>query len=814
MTSSGLIHIHELPLLPLRDVVIFPDMVMPLFVGREKSVKAIEWAIKHNKFVLLCTQRDPQITEPSTDDIYNIGTMALIHQVVRLPDGMLKLLVEGKERRRIRGFTSLAPCFVAEVEPLRSSSSLSPAQLERLKSKVLETFEKLVQISKKITKETANNVSTAQSPGRVADLIAATLELPLVDRQFLLEIANVDQRLEEVLRLLRNKIETTEVEQKIQERVKEQMERNQREYYLNEQMKAIRSELGADDDGKSEFEELKKKLAEKQLPAHVRERADAELKKLKPMTPNSAEAAVIRNYLDWILAVPWLEEREIKIDLNQVRQILDEDHFGMDKVKERIVEFLAVRSLTNSQKGPKLCLLGPPGVGKTSLAKSIARALGLEYVRQSLGGIRDEAEIRGHRRTYIGAMPGRIVQGLKKVKTRNPVYLLDEIDKMSNDFRGDPGAALLEVLDPEQNDSFQDHYLDLELDLSKVFFVTTANSLHTIHRPLQDRLEIIEIGSYTEEEKIEIALKHLMPKQLERNGLKTITVKFERSALKKLIRGYTREAGVRNLERQLEAIARKIAVKVTDNAIAPGSEMHVTAKAVREYLGPEKFREPDQAQTDRIGIAQGLAWTEVGGQLLLTEVTLLPGSGKLEITGKLGDVMKESARAAMSYVRSRAEQLGIDPLFYKNVDLHIHIPEGAVPKDGPSAGITMATALASALTGLPVRGDLAMTGEITLRGRVLPIGGLKEKLLAAHRAGVQQVLIPEENQKDLEEIPEKVRNDLTIHLVGEIDQVLRHALVSENGDVFGFLRERGARHPLPLAVPPPAGPAGTTQLVA
>ena len=794
----------DIPLLPLRDVVVFPEMVIPLFVGREKSVHAIELALKRSKLLLLCTQRDPQVTEPEPGDIFEIGTMAYIHQVVRLPDGMLKLLVEGRDRARIRSFLESEAMFRVEAERCATDSSIVDTQLERLRAQAGEAFERLVQVSKKITKETAAAIGAAGEPGRLSDLIAASLDIGLADRQFLLEILDPGLRLQEIVRILKDKIEAAEVEQKIQERVKEQMERNQREYYLNEQMKAIRNELGNEDDGKGEFEELRKKLADKQVPAHVRERIDQELKKLKLMAPASAEAAVIRNYLEWILAVPWLEERAVEVDLAKVRAILDEDHYGMDKVKERIVEFLAVRSLTDAQKGPKLCLVGPPGVGKTSLAKSVARALDLEFVRQSLGGVRDEAEIRGHRRTYIAAMPGRIVQGLKKVKTRNPVYLLDEIDKMSSDFRGDPGSALLEVLDPEQNDTFQDHYMDLELDLSRVFFITTANALHSIHRPLHDRLEVIEIGSYTEEEKIEIAERHLLPKQLARNGLGAIDVQFDKPALRAMVRHYTREAGVRNLERQIEAIARKLAVRLAGKEVEAGATLRVTAKLVREYLGTEKYRDPEEKAADRIGVAQGLAWTEVGGQTLLTEVTILPGSGKLEVTGKLGDVMKESARAALSYIRSRAEQLGVDPLFHKHVDLHIHIPEGAVPKDGPSAGITMATALASALTGLPVRGDLAMTGEVTLRGRVLPIGGLKEKLLAAHRAGVKRAVIPAENEKDLSDVPEKVRKALDIRLVADMDDVLSVALVSENeGDVFRFLKSRGARHPLPLAAQQP-----------
>ncbi|XP_060085391.1 lon protease 1-like [Ylistrum balloti] len=778
-------------------MVVFPEMLVPLFVGRPKSISAIELALEDDKRIFLCTQKDPQIVDPTSEDIYTIGTLAYIHQVSRLPEGMLKLLIEGETRMRLEEFSLTGKLFTVTASVYKSPSRETP-ETTRLRTHIIDLFHRYAGQDRNISKETTAAISDASSASSVADLIAAALELNLEERQFLLEIADVDLRLKELTRVLQDCLDAAAVEQKVQERIKEQMERNQREYYLNEQMKAIRGELADGDQGKSEFEELEERIVQKKLPEHVEERAKQELKKLKLMTSTSAEAAVIRNYLDWILAIPWTEERVLDINLEQVRCVLDQDHYGLDQVKDRIIEFLAVRSLTASLKGPKLCLVGPPGVGKTSLARSIAHALGLEFVRQSLGGVRDEAEIRGHRRTYIGAMPGRIVQGLKKVKTCNPVFLLDEIDKLAQDFRGDPGSALLEVLDPEQNDTFIDHYLDLELDLSNVFFVTTANTLHTIHNPLQDRLEIIEIGSYTDDEKVEIALKHLIPKQLERNGLDKIQVQFQRQAVLKLIHRYTREAGVRRLEQRIGAIARKIAVKLAKGTLKSGAIVRVTPKAVSGYLGPEKFPEPKKEKQNRIGVTQGLAWTEVGGQQLVTEVSVLPGSGQLEITGKLGDVMCESARAAMSYVRSRAEQLNIDPLFYKQVDIHIHVPEGAVPKDGPSAGITMATALVSALTHLPVRGNLAMTGEITLRGRILPVGGLKEKILAAYRGGIYEIVIPKETESELTDIPEYIQEMLTIHLVEDMDQVLRLALVSEgNKDVFRYLEERGTQHPLP-----------------
>ncbi len=794
--------IVEVPLLPLRDIVVFPDMVVPLFVGRDKSVEAIERSLKSGKQIMLAAQKDPQVTDPLPDDIYDVGTLSTIHQVVRLPDGMIKLLVEGQVRGRIESYIEMESVFVvsAMVMDFQRATMLD---LERGRQSVLEAFERFVQLNKKVGKEVQSAVTSAVDPGRVADLIAANLDLDIEDRQFLLEISDDELRLNEILRLLRGQIEVLEIEKKIQGRVKEQMERNQKEYYLNEQMKAIQGELGGGDDGRAELEELREKLDAKPLPEHARERAEQELKKLRLMTPSSAEAAVIRNYLEWILAIPWQEERPLDIDLDKVRMVLDEDHYGLDRVKERIVEFLAVRKLTDSIRGPKLCLVGPPGVGKTSLAKSIARSLDLEFVRQSLGGVRDEAEIRGHRRTYIGALPGRIVQGLRKVDSSNPVFLLDEIDKLASDFRGDPGSALLEVLDPEQNDTFMDHYLDLELDLSRIFFITTANGLHSIPGPLRDRMEVIELASYTEEEKIEIAVRHLIPKQLDRHGLGDYKVSFQKPAVRKMVRNYTREAGVRNLERTIEAVARKVAVDVVEERVNKDSRTTITTKTVRDYLGPEKFRDPDERRDDLVGVTQGLAWTEVGGQVLLTEVTVVPGRGKLDVTGKLGDVMQESVRAAMSYVRSRADRLGIDPGFYRNVDLHVHVPEGAVPKDGPSAGITMAIGLTSALTGIPVRSDTAMTGEITLRGRVLPVGGLKEKILAAHRSGIQRVLIPSETEKDLEEIPDDIRSQLEIILVEEMDDVLQHALSFDDPDgIFAYLEKRGMRHPLPDMVIP------------
>ncbi len=772
-----------LPLLPLRDIIVFPHMVVPLFVGREKSIAALEEAMRQNNEILLSAQKKAKTNDPSPEEIFTVGTIGtIIHPgVVRLPDGTVKVLVEGKRRARIRRYLPSDGFLTVEAEEIEEQNDRT-VEIEALVRTVQGVFESYVKLNKRIPPEMLMSVATIDDPARLADTIVAHLSLKLNDKQAILETESAAKRLERLYELMQGEIEILQVEKKIRTRVKKQMEKTQKEYYLNEQMQAIQKELGERDEFKNEIQELEEKIKAKKMSKEATVRVKKELKKLKMMSPMSAEATVVRNYIDWILSLPWSEVTKDKVDILEAERILQADHYGLRKVKERILEYLAVQTLVGKIKGPILCLVGPPGVGKTSLAKSIARCTGRRFIRLSLGGVRDEAEIRGHRRTYIGALPGKIIQSLKRAGSSNPVFLLDEVDKMSTDFRGDPSSALLEVLDPEQNHAFQDHYLDLDYDLSKVMFICTANTLHSIPLPLQDRLEIIRIAGYTDIEKIAIARRYLVPKEREANGLADVDISFSKKALRIIVHRYTKEAGVRNLEREIATISRKIAKDV----LKDGKEQKfvVTSKKLLKYLGPPKHRYGVAETEHQIGLCTGLAWTELGGELLTTEVTAMPGKGKLIITGKLGEVMQESAQAAMSYVRSRAERFGIDKKFNEVNDLHIHVPEGAIPKDGPSAGITMATALVSALTKIPVRKDLAMTGEITLRGRVLPIGGLKEKAMAAHRGGIRQILIPAENMKDVREIPRKVRAELSIIPVEHMDEVLRRALLLENPDTF------------------------------
>ena len=769
----------RVPLLPLRDIIVFPHMVVPLFVGRQRSIKALEEATQKQSLIFLSSQKDAKTNDPNEDDIYKIGTLGSVVQMLKLPDGTVKVLIEGKRRARVAKFVANPEFFLVDIEEASEVVERN-TEIEALVREVHSTFENYVKLKKKIPPEMVMSVSSIDEPSRLADTIVAHLGIKLEDRQNLLETFNAAERLEKVLGHMRAEIEILEVERRIRSRVKKQMERSQKEYYLNEQMRAIQKELGEKDEFKNEIQEIEDKLKQKKLSAEAKDKVEKELKKLKMMSPMSAEATVVRNYIDWILSLPWNEFTDDKLDINEAERVLEDDHYGLEKVKERILEYLAVQSLVGKIKGPILCLVGPPGVGKTSLGRSIARATGRKFIRVSLGGVRDEAEIRGHRRTYIGALPGKIIQSMKKAGSSNPVFLMDEIDKMSTDFRGDPSSALLEVLDPEQNTAFNDHYLDLDYDLSKVMFITTANTLDRIPRPLQDRMEIIRIAGYTELEKLSIAKKYLLEKQKEANGLSTDNLIFTDNAILGVIRHYTKEAGVRNLEREIAAICRKVAVEVVRKD--RNAHIQVGSKSLHKYLGTLKFRY-GKVETDvKIGVTTGLAWTELGGELLATEVTIMPGKGQLIITGKLGDVMQESAQAAMSYVRSRAAELGLEKDFYQKLDVHIHVPEGAIPKDGPSAGITMATSLVSALMRIPVHNDLAMTGEITLRGTVLPIGGLKEKVLAAHRAGIKKVLIPAENEKDIEEIPASVLKTVELEMVAHMDQVLKKALVINDPD--------------------------------
>ncbi len=767
--------VQQMPLLPLRDIVIIPHMVVPLFVGRGKSIQALEQSLKAEGPIFLVTQKDSKENDPGITQLYQVGTVAKILQMLRLPDGTVKVLVEGLWRARLLEMLQSEPCFLVRVERLQAFIPRTP-ELEALLRAARDAFQYYSRLNKKISQELVASVLQIEDPDRFTDSVLPHLNVKLEERQRLLEVMDPRERLEQLLALLQGEIEILEIERKIRARVKKQMEKSQREYYLSEQMRAIQKEMGEKDDFRAELQELEKRIQEKKLSEEAREKALHELKKLKMMSPMSAEATVVRNYVDWILSLPWSEYTEEKLDIDEAARILEEDHYGLEQPKERILEYLAVQSLVERIKGPILCFVGPPGVGKTSLGRSIARATGRRFVRLSLGGVRDEAEIRGHRRTYIGALPGKIIQSMKKAGSSNPVFLLDEVDKMSMDFRGDPSAALLEVLDPEQNHAFNDHYLDLDYDLSRVMFITTANTLHSIPAPLQDRMEIIRLPGYTEEEKLEIARRFLVPKQLEGHGLSGRPIRFSDSAIRSIIRLYTREAGVRNLEREVATVCRKVARRLLQER--KDGPLRVTARKLEGYLGVPKYRYGRVEEKEHlVGLAMGLAWTEAGGELLSTEVAVMPGKGKLTVTGKLGDVMQESAHAALSYVRSRSRLLRLEEDFYQKLDIHIHVPEGATPKDGPSAGITMTTAIASALLRIPVRADLAMTGEITLRGRVLPVGGLKEKLLAAHRGRVRTVIIPAENQKDLKEIPSKVLRELEVVFVEHMDEVLLKALV-------------------------------------
>jgi ATP-dependent Lon protease len=797
------------PMLPLREVIIFPHMVVPLFVGREKSIAALEAAITHKMDLFLCAQKDASVVNPTENDLYDIGTLGTIIQLVKLPDNTVKVLVEGKRRARISEYVQNDQFIQVEVQEI-GGNEVDIVRQEALLRGVKSTFEEYVKFNKRIPPEVVMNINSIIEPSRLSDVVVAHLTLKIEEKQKILEIVDTAERLERILSLMQGEIEILQVERKIRSRVKKQMERNQKEYYLNEQMNAIQKELGEKDEFKIELAEMEKKIETKKLSKEARDKINKEFRKLKMMSPMSAEATVVRNYIDWILTLPWGEHTEDNWDLDRADEVLKEDHYGLEDVRERILEYLSVRTLTKNSKGSILCLAGPPGVGKTSLARSIAKAVGKHFVRASLGGVRDEAEIRGHRRTYVGALPGKLIQSLKKAGSANPVFLLDEIDKMSNDFRGDPAAALLEVLDPEQNAAFMDHYLEVEFDLSKVMFVLTANSLHQIPRPLLDRMEVITIPGYTMSEKLHIGEKYLLPKQTELHGLKPSNFEVPTETMKALVMGYTREAGVRNLEREVAGVCRKVAHELVrkmgkagqaaalkgDKKAATGTKKKagsasestdkivVTPKMLEKYLGAPRYSVSMTEEVAEIGLANGLAWTESGGDLLQIEVAVLPGKGSLKVTGKLGEVMQESAQAAMSYVRMRAAVIGLAPDFYEKIDIHLHVPEGATPKDGPSAGITMATALTSAFLRVPVKRNVAMTGEITLRGRVLAIGGLKEKLIAAKLGGADTIIIPKENEKDLAKIGKEILEGLSIHPVSHADEVLRLALEVPNPETF------------------------------
>jgi ATP-dependent Lon protease len=765
-----------IPVLPLRDVVVYPHMVIPLFVGREKSILALEAAMADNKKILLLAQKNAEVDDPGQKDLYQIGTLSTILQMLKLPDGTIKVLVEGGDRVVVESLLETNEYYSAAIKMLDKSSLVDDREAEVLLRSVLNLFDQYVKLNKKVPPEILTSLSGIDDPSRLADTIAAHMSLKLDEKQEILEIQDPRERIEHIMSKIEGEIDLMQIEKRIRGRVKQQMEKSQREYYLNEQMKAIQKELGDMDDAPNEVEDLQKKIEESGMPKEAREKADSELNKLKMMSPMSAEATVVRNYIDWLVSVPWKKRSKIRRDLAQAEKVLEEDHYGLEKVKERILEYLAVQQRVRKLKGPILCLVGPPGVGKTSIGRSIARATNRKFSRMSLGGVRDESEIRGHRRTYIGSMPGKIIQNLSRVKVRNPLFLLDEIDKMAMDFRGDPASALLEVLDPEQNNTFADHYMEVEFDLSDIMFVATSNSMN-IPGPLLDRMEVIRIPGYTEDEKLNIALKYLIPKQIKENGLKPEEIEIKQNAVLEIIQRYTREAGVRNLEREISKICRK-AVKMM--LLEPSTKkLTVTVKNIEKYLGVKRFRFGSADEKDQIGQVTGLAWTEVGGELLTIESAVVDGKGKFVQTGQLGDVMKESIQAAMTVVRSRSEILGVSPDFNENKDIHIHVPEGATPKDGPSAGVGMCTALVSALTDIPVKAEVAMTGEITLRGEVLPIGGLKEKLLAAHRGGITKVLIPEENEKDLAEIPDNIKAKLEIIPVRWIDQVLEVALAHQ-----------------------------------
>ena len=760
------------PVLPLRDIVVFPYMIVPLFVGRDKSVRALEDVMKNDKQVLLVTQKSASDDDPAKEDIYTIGTIGTVLQLLKLPDGTVKVLVEGSQRARISHYAENPDFFEAYAEVIEEGDS-SSSELQALGRAVVSQFEQYIKLNKKIPAEVLISINQIDDTAKLADTVAQHLTLKIHEKQDLLEIEDIGERLERIYAFMEGEISVLQVEKKIRGRVKRQMEKTQREYYLNEQMKAIQKELGESEDGKDEISELEERLNATKFSKEAREKATAELKKLRAMSPMSAESTVVRNYLDWMLSIPWKKRTRVKRDLVAAQNVLNTDHFGLEKVKERIVEYLAVQNRVRKVKGPILCLVGPPGVGKTSLGQSIAKATGRNFVRMSLGGVRDEAEVRGHRRTYIGSMPGKVIQGMKKAKSSNPLFLLDEIDKLGADWRGDPSSALLEVLDPEQNSSFNDHYLEVDYDLSDVMFVTTANTLR-MPPPLMDRMEIIRIPGYTEDEKTEIAIRHLLPKQIMEHGLKEGEWSISENALRDVIRYYTREAGVRNLEREIANLARK---GLRDIIKDGKTQIRVTPKNLEKYAGVKKFRFGEVEDKDQIGVVTGLAWTEVGGELLTIESVMLPGKGKIIRTGKLGDVMLESVQAAESYVKSRAPSFGIKPSLFEKTDIHVHVPEGATPKDGPSAGVAMVTSIVSILTSIPVRRDIAMTGEITLRGRILPIGGLKEKLLAALRGGIKTVLIPQENEKDLADIPDNVKKGMKIIPAAHVDDVLKEALV-------------------------------------
>ena len=787
---------EELPLIPLRNMVVFPQMIVPLFIGRNKSVKALENTLSKEKMVVFASQKNEAVEEPGPKDICQIGTLSEIVQMLSLPDGTTKILVEGICRARIDKFTQEAPYYRVAVSRVPEPEEFTP-EAEALVRVVVKQFEDYVKLNRRIPSETLMSIINVDNPGRLADLISSYLTLKVEEKQEILEALTVEKRLKKLSDILEKEIEVLNVEKKLQGKVRKQIEKVQKEYYLKEKMRAIQEELGEEEAAdQPELAELRKKIDEAKLPAEIKERAEKELERLGQMPPMASESAVIRTYLDWLIELPWKKRTKSKLDIAEVEKILNEDHYGLGKVKERILEYFAVLQLTGKIGSTILCLVGPPGVGKTSVARSIARAMGRKFTRVALGGVRDEAEIRGHRRTYVGSLPGRVIQSIHKVGGSNPVFLLDEIDKLGTDFRGDPASALLEVLDPEMNKEFSDHYLEVAFDLSDVFFITTANTRDPIPRPLQDRMEIIQMSGYTEEEKLGICKGYLIPRELERHGLKKSKVNFGEDALMEIIREYTREAGVRNLEREVATILRKIATKIVKGK--GEAKFNIKKDDIEEYLGAPKYRFGLAEETDQVGTATGLVWTEVGGDTIPIEVTVMPGRGNLTLTGQLGDVMQESAKAAMSYVRSRAAALGLDENFYRKFDVHVHVPEGAVPKDGPSAGITIATALTSALSGIPVRRDVAMTGEITLRGKVLPIGGLKEKLLAARRAGIKNVIIPKENKKDLEEIRKELPSDLKINFAKEMEDALAIALAGKIGP-----KEKKPAKDRPGTEPPP-----------
>ncbi len=771
-----------IPLLPLRDVVVFPHMIVPLFVGREKSIAALESAMKDEKSIFMVAQKNAKKDDPSQEDIYLVGTIGIIIQLLRLPDGTVKVLVEGKMRGAIKEYLKNDDYFLIKVREIEDVDDQNDVKKQALMRSIKESFELYLKLSKKVHVEMMGTIAAIEDGSKLADVVVTHLNVKLVDKQKIMEIFNVGERLESIYSMMLSEIEILQVEEKIKRRVKKQMEKTQKDYYLNEQMRAIQKEMGEKDEFRNEIVDIEKRLKQKKLSEEATKKVRQEIKKLQMMAPMSAEATVVRNYIDWLIDMPWADKTENKFTLMESENILEEDHYGLKKVKERIIEYLAVQLLAKKNKGPILCLVGPPGVGKTSIAKSVARATNRKFVRISLGGVRDEAEIRGHRRTYIGAMPGKIIQSLKKAGSNNPVFCLDEVDKLSSDFRGDPSSALLEVLDPEQNIAFNDNYLDVDYDLSDVMFITTANVLQTIPAPLQDRMEVIRIAGYTELEKLQITKKFLVAKQMEANGLLPENIEFSRRALLRIIQQYTREAGVRNLEREIASVCRKVAKEIVNNGNK--KKLIISSKSIPKYLGVPKYRHGEIEGKSEIGLTIGLAWTEVGGELLVIEASIMEGTGKMVMTGKLGDVMQESVQAALTYIRARAEQFGLPKNFYNKIDIHVHVPEGAIPKDGPSAGIAMATSIASALMKKKVRSDMAMTGEITLRGRVLPIGGLKEKILAAHRGNIKMVIIPKDNEKDLAEVPQNVQNALKIVFVDHIDEVLKIAF-DEEEEKFG-----------------------------